>query len=64
MLKEIFAAIAKNELILLCFILSQEILRTFMNASSDLAITRTQTMILAIVVALLSMVQQHLKKKP
>lgn len=62
-LRGVLRNIAKNELHLLLFIIVQEIIRVLMKVRDDLSIGLNQVIIMVIIVAILSVIQQLLKKK-
>lgn len=55
--------IVKNELYLAFFIIVQEIIRILMKVRNDLSINLNQVMIMVIIVGILSVIQQLLRKK-
>jgi hypothetical protein len=55
--------IIKNELYLLGFLVFQEILRLLMNAGDNLSIDLKQSIIMIIIVAILSVLQQIFKER-
>ncbi len=63
-MKAILKNIGKNELYLIFFLISQEIIRLLMKASNDLSVSLKQSIIMIIIVAVLSVIQQLLKRNP
>lgn len=63
-MKAILKNIGKNELYLIFFLISQEIIRLLMKASNDLSVSLKQSIIMIIIVAVLSAIQQLLKRNP
>ncbi|MDF2878780.1 MAG: hypothetical protein K0S30_1876 [Clostridia bacterium] len=62
-LRSIIKNIVKNELYLLFFIIVQEIILVLMKVRNDLSVSLNQAIIMVITVAILSVIQQLLKKK-
>ncbi|MDF2594174.1 MAG: hypothetical protein K0R69_515 [Clostridia bacterium] len=62
-LRAIIKNIVKKELYLSFFIIVQEIIRVLMKGRNELSITLNQAIIMIISVAILSVIQQLLKKK-
>ena len=62
-LREIVKNIVRKELYLLVFIVIMEIIRILMKAGDNLAITLSQFIIMAIITAILAVIQQLIKKK-
>ena len=62
-LREIVKNIVKKELYLLVFIAIMEIIRILMKAGDNVAITLSQSIIMAIITAILAVIQQLIKKK-
>jgi hypothetical protein len=59
----IFKNIFKNELYLLVFIISQELIRILMNVRDDLAISFNMVVFLIVTVAILSVIEYFVKAK-
>jgi hypothetical protein len=63
-LGEIVKNIIRNELYLLFFIVIEEVIRVLMKARDDLSFSLNQIIIMVVIVAVISVIQQLIKKKP
>ncbi|KYH29469.1 MULTISPECIES: hypothetical protein [Clostridium] len=61
---EIVKNIIRNELYLLFFIVIEEVIRVLMKARDDLSFSLNQIIIMVVIVAVISVIQQLIKKKP